>query len=166
MGPKPPFFLLRELPTNTTDRDSFSRHYIHYYLQQYRWEKEENTIEAWDKDDFSALINRATNELKPVAITLKSRKVYIGLVARTNEPDGHQSHITILPYYSGYRDEEKLHLHITNKYTWVFKYYSDSPPKGMNIEDFYIVIPLERILSAHIFNFEIYKQINDYTDES
>lgn len=123
--------------------------------------KNKNLRRAWEKDDFSSLLNYATQTLKPIAVTLESRKVYIGLVARTNEPDASCSHLTLLPYYSGYRDSETLHLSITNIYDSVFDYYkNDGSEAEIPIEDMYIVLPLTAIVSSHIFNADVYESLN------
>lgn len=122
--------------------------------------KSKNLKRAWDKDDFSSLLDYATQKLKPIAVTLESRKVYVGLVAVTNEPDSECSHLTLLPYYSGFRDKESLHLFITNKYNAVFDYFDSETESGPPIEDLYIVIPLNRIVSSHIFNADVYDSLN------
>lgn len=133
---------------------------IFYNLPKGR--KNKNLKKAWEKDDLSSLIRYATSSPegpKPIAVTLESRKIYIGLVARTNEPDAENAHLTLLPLYSGYREESNLHLHITNIYESVFDYYADNS-STLNIKDLYIVIPISKMVSAHIFNHEIYDEIN------
>lgn len=122
--------------------------------------KSRNLRRAWGKDDFSALLDYATQTLKPIAATLESRKVYVGLVAITNEPDSECSHLTLLPYYSGFRDQESLHLSITNKYNAVFDYFESDFDTELPIEDLYIVLPLNRIVSSHIFNADVYDSLN------
>lgn len=122
--------------------------------------KSRNLKRAWGKDDFSALLDYATNTLKPIAVTLESRKVYVGLVAVTNEPDSECSHLTLLPYYSGFRDQESLHLFITNKYNAVFDYFENDADSGPPIEDLYVVLPLNKIVSSHIFNADVYDSLN------
>lgn len=130
-----------------------------FYYNKTDGAKARNLRRAWASDDLSSLINFATEYLKPIAVTLESRKVSIGLVARTNEPDHDQGYITLLPYYSGYREHETLHLHITNRYDAVFKVIDDETSE-INIEDLYIVLPLGKIVSAHIFNDAVYERVN------
>src|SRR5690606_19877667 len=122
-----------------------------------------NLARAWQKDDFSSLLSYATHNEKLIAVTLCSRKVYIGLVARTNEPQWESAHITLLPFYSGYREEKVLRLEITNTYEEVFDYFScqqSGKEAAFAVEDFYIVIPLSEIVSSHVFNPEIFQRIH------
>ena len=123
-----------------------------------------NIRRVWQKDDFSALLAYATSHSKLVAVTLRSRKVYVGLVARTNEPHWECSHITVLPFYSGFRRERDLKLQLTNRYEEVFDYFEresseERQPDG--IKDFYVVAPLSDIVSSHVFNPEIYKRLGE-----
>ncbi|WP_290502881.1 hypothetical protein [Alcanivorax sp.] len=121
--------------------------------------KNKNMQRVWQKDDFSMLLSHATQQLKPISVTLENRKTYVGYVARTNEPDKETSHITLLPIFSGYRDEETLHLRLTNKYKVVFSHYLSSD-NDTDPEDFYIVIPVNRIISSNIFSEKVYKKIS------
>lgn len=121
--------------------------------------KNKNIHRVWEEDDLSALLSYATRNIKPIAITTSSRKVYIGYVARTNEPDRERSHITLLPLYSGYRDKDSLRLHVTIEYEEVFSYYENEVGEA-DVEDFYVVIPVSEIVSSHVFNPAIYHKVN------
>lgn len=126
--------------------------------------KAKNLSRAWQKDDFSSLLSYAIHNEKLVAVTLANRKVYIGLVARTNEPQWESAHVTLLPFYSGYREEKVLRLEITNTYDEVFDYFScqqSGEQSVFAVEDFYVVIPLSEIVSSHVFNPEIFQRIYD-----
>lgn len=125
--------------------------------------KARNLSRAWQKDDFSSLLDYATHSGKLISFTLDNRKVYIGLITRTNEPHWESSHVTLLPLYSGYREEEDLSLVIKNTYEEVFDYFEcrqSGRESSFTIEDFYIVIPLSKIASSHIFNPEIFHRVN------
>lgn len=127
--------------------------------------KEKNLLRAWRKEDFSSLLAYAIKEKKLIAVTSSNRKVYIGLVARTNEPQWESSHITLLPLYSGFRREADLKLKISNRYEEVFDYFSSTVDGDISspycIEDFYVVIPLSEITASHIFNPSIYNRLED-----
>ena len=123
--------------------------------------KAKHLYQAWEGDDLSALLCYSTREFKPIAVTTISRKIYIGYVARTNEP-GEFSHITLLPLYSGYRDKDTLHLHITTEYTKVFDYYDPEKNNSTDIEDFMVVIPVSQIVSSHVFSADVYEKVNSH----
>lgn len=122
--------------------------------------KNKNVRRAWEKDDLAAMLGAAVDSQKSIAISLDNRKVYIGLVARTNEPDYQHSSITILPLFSGYREEKTMKMIITNRYVEVFEYLEEDGPSSFPVEDFYIVLPVIRVSSCHIFNDEIYERLN------
>lgn len=128
--------------------------------------KNTNMHRAWSTDDFSALVAYATREFLPIAITLENRKVYVGLIARTSEPQHDSAHITLLPLFSGHRDDRTLSMSLTNEYTEVFDVIENAIKNDgqINIDSlkkFYLVAPLEKINIAHIFNYELYKRISD-----
>lgn len=122
--------------------------------------KDKNVRRAWEKDDLASLLGAAKDRRKPIAITLDSRKTYIGFVARTTEPNIEHANITILPVYSGYRDKDTLKLIITNSYEDVFDYLLSESEGDFQAEDFYIVLPVGNIVACHIFNDEVYSRLN------
>mgnify|MGYP003149222041 FL=1 len=128
--------------------------------------KNTNLHRAWSTDDFSSLIAYVTREILPIAITLENRKVYVGLVARSAEPQHDSAHITLLPLFSGHRDEHDLAMKLTNTYTEVFDVISDATETDVEIDieslkNFYLIAPLDRIDIAHVFNYELYERISD-----
>ena len=56
--------------------------------------------------------------IKPVLITLNSRKIYIGVVYKidSDEALGKTEYFSILPLWSGYRDKDSMSLRITTFY--------------------------------------------------
>lgn len=86
----------------------------------------------------------------PLSITLKSIKVYIGLVVRTPNMKPGQRHIGILPLVSGYRDPTTLRLVFTEDYKRVYRM------KGVDPANFVVTIPLAEIQSANFFDPDIY----------
>src|SRR5215218_9788064 len=67
-------------------------------------------------DPFERLINRALDTAKPVMLTLKGGKVYVGLVISSFVPNRDQRTIHIVPLKSGYREGDKHRVHLTTNY--------------------------------------------------
>jgi hypothetical protein len=99
---------------------------------------------------FLRLAHEAAMEEKPVAVTLKNRKVYIGMVIRTPSLKVGAQYITVLPITSGYRDPITLRLVVTEDYATVYR------QANIDASDFGVTIPLDEIESASLFNPEVY----------
>lgn len=79
----------------------------------------------------------------PVMLSLKDRKVYVGLIVSTGEPnesEGPDQEVSILPIMSGYRKTDDLTVQYTTE-------YEDFD------EDLYLTIRQEKIISATQFSF-------------
>ncbi|SFC06879.1 hypothetical protein SAMN05660479_01038 [Microbulbifer thermotolerans] len=128
--------------------------------------KTKNIIREWQKNDFDALYLRAQLEFKPIAISLDTGKVYVGMPVLSQEPNDQNSHITILPVYSGYRKEKNLKFVIATRYDMVAELVETGVERQEDIEDFYMTIPRDHIVSAHVFNHRLYRQVDStYTPE-
>ena len=103
------------------------------------------------------------DEDKLLMITTKSNKVYIGYVNKISEPLN-ESHIRIIPNFSGYRDKEKLTIDITTKYTDVIKYYVENNRKKEIDEKLGIIIPTSEILIVSKFDADIFGRFNENDD--
>jgi len=84
-------------------------------------------------------------QLKPVSVTLDTRKIYIGFVQEIPSLDPAKAFVRLLPILSGYRDEKDLTFHFTTNYSLALKETTDK-------EDFVIVIPLSAVKTANLFN--------------
>lgn len=109
--------------------------------------------------DLRVFLHEKAGEGAPVSLTMKNRKVYVGLVT---VPPGlrEPSYVTLLPTLSGYRDEHTLRLIFTTPYGHV---YEDLERRrlakeelAISIESFAIVLPLENIDSANQFDDDAY----------
>jgi F0F1-type ATP synthase epsilon subunit len=67
-------------------------------------------------DPFEQLINGALDAAKPVMLTLKGGKVYVGFVVSSFVPAREQRTIHIAPLRSGYRGEKKQRVCFTTEY--------------------------------------------------
>ncbi len=129
--------------------------YIALKLTNYFYDKVRAIENAW-KDDLSVLLHRAIEIDKPIQVTVDTRKVYVGQIFETIEPDEDSAYLTIIPLFSGHRTEDKLELAITHKYNKVFQMFKDRDPM---VEHYRLVIPKSRIVTCHIFDYEIYAQV-------
>lgn len=122
------------------------------------WGKKRSIKLSFD-DDFNLLIFRSIKDSKYpklIQFTLNTRKIYIGFVLDSFEPVMESgSFITLLPMYSGHRDKDNLTLQIDNDYS-EFWQQSDFDARLLSI-----VIPRKTIVSANIFNFEVYSNMNN-----
>jgi len=72
------------------------------------------------------LINACLNEGRPILITLKNRKVYVGFVIEIPYmADREDWHLKILPLRSGFRNENKLILKLNNDYREIWEKVND-----------------------------------------
>ena len=95
---------------------------------------------------FESLIKK-----KPVLISLKSRKTYVGIVIATGEPNesnGLNQEIVVLPIMSGYRDKDTLSVIFTNDYA------------SFTTESTSTVLDVASIEVASWFDFECYEKVN------
>lgn len=76
-------------------------------------------IIKWRGDQFEKLLWNSLREKddkdKLIMITLSTRKVYVGIVNKIQKPIG-DSYVSMLPYFSGFRDNDTLDFIITTNY--------------------------------------------------
>jgi hypothetical protein len=90
---------------------------------------------------------------KAVSITLSHRKVYIGFVL--DPPDSpHDRYLTLMLLLSGYRSEESL------RFTETINYADRTILEETIVESqiFTITIPMDNVVSANIFDLDLYEQ--------
>lgn len=83
------------------------------------WKLDEESRRVIDEegDPFEQLINRALDSAKPVMLTLKGGKVYVGFVVSSFAPAREQRTIHIVPIKSGYREATKQRVNFTTDYS-------------------------------------------------
>ena len=131
-------------------------------IKNRRSDKEEVEAEvATEMGDFLSLLMRECNKRdKMIEITLKNRKVYVGLPISSPGPRlSTEQFIRILPFMSGYRDEETLEPNYSTHYEWVSEPTDERYLKnvlGLESGDFAVTIARQEVVSARIFNEEVY----------
>ena len=113
-------------------------------------------------DHLEILLARALRETKAVSITLKSRKVYVGLMTRTHDPLYDRKYVQLLPIKSGFRDPDTLELKLTIDYAVVYAkiIQEEATVVAGGIQDFEIVIPVAEIQSVNLFSPATYLLFN------
>ncbi len=99
-------------------------------------------------DEMVKLLYGSMLQLKPVSVTLDTRKVYIGFVQGVPSLNPNKAFVRLLPVVSGYREQDDLTFRPTT-------YYADAlraAEEAGSISDFVIVIPLTTVKTANLFS--------------
>lgn len=125
------------------------------------WRRSKALNDAWQQNDMELIVAYAAREAKPIAITLETRKVYVGVVSDTIEPSDYDSYLSILPMYSGFRDESELGFKLNHRYERVINdFLEDTEGFVESSLDYVIAIPLSRIVTLHVFNYSMYSEVS------
>jgi hypothetical protein len=109
--------------------------------------------------------------LKPVRVVMDSEKAYVGLLTEPDFEGGKLNHLSIIPLLSGYLNSKK-DLKFTNNYYNHYKgFYNigDGTALGKSqngrIEDFIIIIPVEKVQLISHFDVDAYLNIHNDSSE-
>ncbi|EQB0138338.1 hypothetical protein ACYAD5_000281 [Enterobacter cloacae] len=94
----------------------------------------------------------SATEDRPVLVSLKSRKLYVGVVNMISEPNEKQGpnlEISISPIMSGYRDKDTLRVLFSNDYN------------DLDDIDTSIIFPLSEVSHASWFNIDIHEKVDN-----
>lgn len=89
---------------------------------------------------------------KPVLVSLKSRKVYVGIVNKISEPNEKQGpnlEVSINPIMSGYRDKDTLRVLFTNDYA------------DLGDIDTSIVFPMSEVAQVSWFDMDTHEKVDN-----
>jgi len=114
--------------------------------------------------DLEKLVFDAFEKQYLVQISLKNRKVYIGFIHRTIEPNESSSYLTIIPLLSGHREGETLRLKITHKYNRIIQVARNKDFESY--ASFRLVIPKSEIMTCHMFDGDIHKDVETQLDQA
>lgn len=121
-------------------------------LQPSRDHALDRAIESFG-EPLHGLFRWAVKRDKPVMISLRDRKVYVGMIAEVNESGPDQQFLALLPVFSAYRDSETLKVCFSTPYP------APSDVSGeldFQADDLMIVVPLSQVQSAHLFDKEVW----------
>ena len=124
----------------------------------YGREKAERRTANERGDLIELLITESLDRSKPVELSLRNGKSYIGFALSSGMARPGESDVALVPTASGYRHKDSQELIITNNYERVILKYFESEQENSDalFEDFQVVIPMSEIISARIFVPEAY----------
>lgn len=102
------------------------------------------------------LIRESIDKEKLVELSLRSGKSYIGFVFESGIARHGESDVALIPMASGYRKEDTRELEITTDYAPVILETIEDPT-SLVYGDFRIVIPMSEIVTARIFDPDVYE---------
>ncbi|HEU0079778.1 MAG TPA: hypothetical protein VFQ76_19185 [Longimicrobiaceae bacterium] len=133
------------------------------WLSRSRMEAANRVIEETG-DYLETLLVRAIRRTKPVSVTLKSGKTYIGFVVGNIDPSFDRRFVSLLPLQSGYRNGEHQ-LVINTDYARVYERINDEgrtePELDELMRDFIIVLPVGEIQSVNLFDRDAYRLFDE-----
>jgi len=108
-------------------------------------------------NEFEMLIAAAARRVIPIAVTMENNKVYVGLLSETPPPSQQRKSLTILPLMSGFRRADTSEIKFTTYYNLIYKKLDKISP-NLTIDDFSIVLPIDKIQSVNMFDVVVYEE--------
>jgi hypothetical protein len=109
-------------------------------------------------NDLEKIIKKGFSEGELISLTLKSGKAYVGIPLVIPEPNKSSTYISLLPIFSGYRNNEK-ELKFTTEYLSVHE-------KMEHREKYFtLIICTSEIVTANLFDLNIYQTFNKPSDQ-
>lgn len=105
-------------------------------------------------DELEQLFRDSAIKGQLVQLTLKNEKVYLGIVDKIPEPKK-SNYITIIPFYSGYRNKDTKEMELTTSYAPINDLI-DKKEINPKVKKLMVVIKQDEIISAHPHDPEIY----------
>lgn len=138
--------------------------------------KERNT-EDWQQkikhyDAMLRIVWQSMHTQVPIRISLKSRKVYVGVVSQEQFSNPESDYMLIIPFLSGYRDKDTLDIFFDCNYSSVYQKYGlkyglfddDDLNKQeiLKLDDFRTAIRISEIESVSFFKIEVFDDFERY----
>jgi hypothetical protein len=126
------------------------------------FKKGPSLLRAVKDNDFERLIQTAVLSRMPLSVTMDNKKVYVGFVVTTSNPAHARKTLGLLPLVSGYRGNDGR-IKLTTFYSTVYETIERNPNdkfSHLSPDDFEIVLPVEKIHSANMFDFVAYEEFN------
>jgi hypothetical protein len=113
---------------------------------------------------FYGFLLETQQEVVPVSLTLKTGKVYIGLVVEALDPIREPFAVTLLPIFSGNRDAEGR-LNLTTDYETLYSSLRHGRAAQLGLpadwsSQFELTIRADEIVTASLFSAAIYAEFN------
>ncbi len=104
-------------------------------------------------DFIELLIDQSIYRVLPVELSLHSGKSYVGYAIKSRLATQSEVDIVLVPIASGYRKKETQELEITTHYSSIILEFDKK-----DFTDFRIVIPMSEIVSARLFDQDVYER--------
>lgn len=114
--------------------------------------------------DLEKLIVYALHSKKPLLVTLDTGKVYAGLVYWAPDPAAPREYLRIMPVRSGHRDSNTQVVRFTTDYRKIVDGIREGRPSDfmhLGLNDFEVVVPANRIVSAHVYDPKVHQYMAD-----
>lgn len=114
-------------------------------------------------DLIELLLAESIQRQELILVSTRSGKSYIGFVQQSGIYGQGDSDVSLVPMASGYREKGNHELIITTYYVDLIEEYLESSKKDddLSFSDFQVVIPVSEIISARIFDFEIFEKFQN-----
>ncbi|MEM7209736.1 MAG: DUF6338 family protein [Pseudomonadota bacterium] len=117
--------------------------------------------EALAQNDFELLLVDAVASDNMVMVTMDDDKVYVGWVYTTSDPaNGERRYFSLIPVISGYRNTPQHKVEFTTYYAEIFD-KTDERFAELDMDDFVVVLPIDKVTSARRFDPEVYAQFQE-----
>lgn len=119
-------------------------------------------------DLIELLIAESIERGKLIEISLRSGKSYIGFPLETSIARWSESHVSIFPLSSGYRDRDTQELKITTNYASVVRDYLGNKDllTPDQLHDLRVVVPRSEIISARLFDPDLQDRFKEAANPS
>lgn len=136
--------------------------YINEKNEYFCWRKP--VAKAIDEigDEVEQLFKQSFVDKLFIQVTLKNNKVYVGF-ADTILPPKETNYLKIVPLISGYRKSETKEVEFTTEYFEALDFYEKNPSK-YNSFDMDVIVMQDEILTAQIFDWDIFRLFNYPTE--
>jgi hypothetical protein len=133
-----------------------------------RWLKEDGEKLRVLRDEgnrLELLLHRAFKESKPILMTVSNRKIYVVSLLGFS-PTLDRKYVAVLPYRSGYRDSSTLAPTFLTDYVPIYADLRKNPESADKFDDFELVLPIDDIVSATIYAYEISSSVTSVQREA
>ncbi|KGD65115.1 hypothetical protein Y5S_01549 [Alcanivorax nanhaiticus] len=114
-------------------------------------------LQAIRNHDLELLMLRAVQKLMAISFTMGNGKIYVGFIVTSVDPAAQGTAVRILPLMSGFRDKDSGKAEFTTFYDLMYEHISNGNAAHLSPEDFEIVLPLNEIQSANLFDTDAYE---------
>lgn len=132
--------------------------YVYKKNNYFSWRKPvEKAVDEFG-DELEQLFKQTTENENLIQVTLKNNKVYVGFVEYIPPPK-ESNYLKIIPVISGFRNDKTKRIKFTTDYCNAILLYQSEEEK-YNTFQMDITLKQDEILSANVFDFEVYKEFN------